>query len=307
LKRKQDAEAKQIRDEWDKKSKAYQEWVADKKKEAPNLTEGAVQRTRDENLKKKHELEDLWDDKVVPAGKSKDKGLNKNDVRQMYDDLENALNKRKDDIEAEKEKERESTAGKSFSVEICPKEHEMTKCEICDKPLAKGKIALVDGKNYYHYSCFVCIKCGKLFEDYYWEYKNKPMCQDHYIEAAKLVCAGCGKGIKGKIVKAIDKQKWHAECLNCDTCGVNLMGGKGDNTELFSHQGKPYCRKDYFRAQGLLCHRCEKPIGSGDKSAMGKVWHKTCWYCTKCENAFGPDGYVNVDGWPWCGKCADSK
>jgi len=332
--RKREAELLAVIQEWNLKSKAYEEWVEDKKKETPHMTAPLVQKSIDDNDKRLRQLEDLWDQKVNPAqaeanklgigassrasvstapsSKSKSGGgntssasagrdavaeLDRVTVKQLHDNLNKDLQQRSKDLNNPDED------AHTFKLQTVSKEMDGVKCTICNKALHTGtKIALIDNKDYYHYDCFVCEVCGTHFDEYYWSHKNKILCQNHYIEAKGLKCAGCGKGIAGKIVKAVDK-KWHPECLNCTTCHTSLMGKGSD--ELYSHEGKPYCKKDYYRAQGLLCARCEKPIGSGDKSALSKVWHKKCWHCTKCQKPFGPDGFVNVNGFPWCPTCAD--
>jgi hypothetical protein len=42
----------------------------------------------------------------------------------------------------------------------------------------------------------------------------------------------------------------------------------------YVHEGQPYCQLDFYRAKGLLCVRCETPVGVGDKSFEGRAWHK---------------------------------
>eukprot|EP01088_Endostelium_zonatum_P002695 TRINITY_DN133_c0_g1_i1.p1 TRINITY_DN133_c0_g1~~TRINITY_DN133_c0_g1_i1.p1 ORF type:complete len:836 (-),score=319.99 TRINITY_DN133_c0_g1_i1:69-2576(-) len=337
-KRNREKELQNVIEDWNQRASAYEEWVEDKKKEAPHMTAPLIQKAQDDNDKRLAQLEQIWDQKIASAqaeinklglappsrlssevsstSKSKSRpasskggssgdadkfrpNLDRVAVKGLHDDLNGDLQKRQKQLGGGDEDD-----GRTFKLQTVSKEMDGVKCNICRKPLHMGtKIALIDNKDYYHYDCFVCEVCGKHFEEYYWSHKNKILCQEHFIESKGLKCAGCGKGITGKIVKAVDKQKWHPECLKCNTCGVGLMGKGSD--ELFSHQGRPYCKKDYYRAQGLLCERCEKPIGNGDKSALGKVWHKGCWFCSKCQKPFGPDGFVNVKGFPWCPKCAD--
>jgi hypothetical protein len=52
--------------------------------------------------------------------------------------------------------------------------------------------------------------------------------------------------------------------------------------------------------KGWLCAKCDKLVGKGDKSALGKAWHKGCFVCTKCDVAFGKEGFFNVGGRPYC-------
>jgi len=51
---------------------------------------------------------------------------------------------------------------------------------------------------------------------------------------------------------------------------------------------------------GMLCARCDKVIGQGDKAAIGKVWHKACFTCTQCLQPFGAAGFFNWNGNPYC-------
>lgn len=90
-------------------------------------------------------------------------------------------------------------------------------------------------------------------------------------------------------------KKWHSHCFACVSCHTVLKDGH------YVHEGQPYCQLDFYRAKGLLCVRCETPVGVGDKSFEGRAWHKSCWTCTTCNRPFGKDGFYGVNGLPFCG------
>ena len=106
---------------------------------------------------------------------------------------------------------------------------------------------------------------------------------------------------------------WHTECFKCTTCGQKFGAG------YYVQDGRPYCEQDYYRVSGMsycwgisylthsvctqigmLCARCDKVIGQGDKAAIGKVWHKACFTCTQCLQPFGAAGFFNWNGNPYC-------
>jgi len=167
-------------------------------------------------------------------------------------------------------------------------------CKKCKGALERTNVVLVDGVDLYHASCFVCGTCKCEFEQYYWEWQQVPYCHPHYIDAAGLVCGGCGKRIEEDKVTIADGKKWHTNCFGCTTC--NSLFNEG----YYAHEDKPYCFRHYMKARGLLCAKCDEPVEQGDKSWEKKAWHRKCWVCTSCEEPFGADGFFGHEGKPYC-------
>eukprot|EP01088_Endostelium_zonatum_P000173 TRINITY_DN1029_c0_g1_i2.p1 TRINITY_DN1029_c0_g1~~TRINITY_DN1029_c0_g1_i2.p1 ORF type:complete len:954 (-),score=394.42 TRINITY_DN1029_c0_g1_i2:125-2938(-) len=179
-------------------------------------------------------------------------------------------------------------------------------CKKCSKVIGLSEIVLVDEVDYYHEPCFRCTNCNTEFENVYWEHKNMPYCFPCFAKLEDMFCSKCDRGIKDSKYAHAAGKKWHLECFKCTTC--NKVFGK--NHYMHPESGpdaKPYCKKHFYESKGLLCARCTKPVGDGDKTSLGKSWHKTCWFCTGCQNPFGADGFFNVEGMPYCPKCKRSR
>eukprot|EP01090_Pellita_catalonica_P012450 TRINITY_DN2710_c0_g1_i2.p1 TRINITY_DN2710_c0_g1~~TRINITY_DN2710_c0_g1_i2.p1 ORF type:complete len:868 (+),score=278.91 TRINITY_DN2710_c0_g1_i2:194-2605(+) len=253
-----------------------------------------------ENDEKKADLDKIWEN--LPL--ARDQKPDKSGVEKTHKDVRDALKQRRADYEQELANKRsENEKRKALERRKAKEEEAATPCKACGKPVKRSNVVLVDGVDLYHDTCFVCSEkdCKFEFTDFYWEYENKVYCFPHYAEVAGMYCPKCGKVIDDdEFVSAIGK-KWHTDCFKCETCGCSF-----DNN-FFSHEGKPYCKQDFFRVRGLLCARCDKPVGNGDKSALGKSWHKDCWHCTTCKKPFGSDGFFDFEGFPYCTGCYKQK
>ncbi|KAM9475076.1 leupaxin [Clarias gariepinus] len=113
---------------------------------------------------------------------------------------------------------------------------------------------------------------------------------------AKGHCASCGKGIAGKIITALG-QVWHPEHFVCMVCKVEL-GSKG----FFERDGKPYCEADYQQLYSPRCSYCQGPILQNILTAMDRTWHPEHFFCTHCGEQFGPSGFMEREGKPYCPK-----
>jgi hypothetical protein len=166
-------------------------------------------------------------------------------------------------------------------------------CLKCDKPLESGTVVTIDSVARYHWDCFVCVVCGCQFEESYWEHEGKPYCSDHFFEKAGQRCAKCKDYIYEQVVKAMDAT-WHFECFVCSSCGQPF------DENYYTVDGKPYCKQDYYRKKGWLCGKCDQLVKSGDKSALGKAWHRSCFVCTECNEPFDERGFFGWQGFPYC-------
>jgi len=166
-------------------------------------------------------------------------------------------------------------------------------CSKCELPIKDATMIQIETGVCYHFSCFTCSTCSVPFEDTYWEHDDMALCEEHYLEVAGKKCAKCSNYIHGPLVLAMH-QNWHQACFVCTTCNKPFEG------DYFIISGEPYCKQDYYRKRGWLCAKCDKAVGKGDKSALGKAWHKGCFVCTQCESPFGTEGFYNIQGQPFC-------
>ncbi len=116
----------------------------------------------------------------------------------------------------------------------------------------------------WHYSCFVCTTCQKPFEGDYCTISNAPYCKQ--VRTALLTM-------------------YRTTQRNNPLTRLPLL---------------LRVLQDYYRKKGWLCAKCDKVVGKGDKSALGKAWHKGCFVCTTCDQPFGSAGFFNLGGRPYC-------
>lgn len=112
--------------------------------------------------------------------------------------------------------------------------------------------------------------------------------------AAKGHCASCGKCIAGKVITALG-QVWHPEHFVCMVCKEEF-GTSG----YFERDGQPYCEKDYQNLFSPRCGYCKGPITQNILTAMDQTWHPEHFFCNHCGDVFGPEGYMEKDGKPYC-------
>ncbi|KAG1973607.1 leupaxin [Pimephales promelas] len=92
-------------------------------------------------------------------------------------------------------------------------------------------------------------------------------------------------------------QVWHPEHFVCTTCREEF-GSSG----FFERDGKPYCEKDYQNLFSPRCAYCKGPITQNILTAMDQTWHPEHFFCSHCGDLFGPDGYMEKDGKPYCSR-----
>ncbi|XP_029284944.1 leupaxin [Cottoperca gobio] len=114
--------------------------------------------------------------------------------------------------------------------------------------------------------------------------------------AAKGHCASCNKSIGGKMIMALGAS-WHPEHFVCVVCKMEL-----GSTGFFERDGQPYCDKDYHQIFSPRCAYCKGPIVQNILTALDQTWHPDHFFCTHCGGLFGPDGFLEKDGKPYCRK-----
>lgn len=114
---------------------------------------------------------------------------------------------------------------------------------------------------------------------------------------AKGHCAACNKCIVGKMITALG-EVWHPEHFVCVVCKTELS-----TTGFFEREGRPYCEKDYHQMFSPRCAYCQGPILQNIVTALDQTWHPEHFFCTHCGDLFGPEGFLEKDGKPYC--CSD--
>lgn len=107
-------------------------------------------------------------------------------------------------------------------------------------------------------------------------------------------CSACGKPIIGQIIMALGRM-WHPEHYVCCQCGTEL-----GRSNFIERGGKAYCENDYHDLFSPRCAYCNGPIKEKCVNAMGKTFHAEHFVCVECGHGFGPEGYHEKDGQPYC-------
>ncbi|KAJ8418980.1 hypothetical protein AAFF_G00004790 [Aldrovandia affinis] len=110
----------------------------------------------------------------------------------------------------------------------------------------------------------------------------------------KGLCASCGKCIVGKMIQALG-EVWHPEHFVCVVCASEL-----GTCSFFEREGKAYCEKDYQNLFAPRCAYCKGPILQNILTAMDQTWHPDHFFCSHCGELFGPEGFLEHDGKPYC-------
>lgn len=121
-------------------------------------------------------------------------------------------------------------------------------CKWCGKAITGKSVSSADGRltGRYHKECFVCRTCQNPFPSAeFYVIRDAPYCEEHYHRLNNSVCASreCGRGIEGQFLETERKQKFHPNCLRCNSCWEVL---KGDYYEV---RGGVFCERDALRQQ----------------------------------------------------------
>jgi hypothetical protein len=128
------------------------------------------------------------------------------------------------------------------------------------------------------------------------------------------ICGGCGDRIDDLYTFNLLERQWHAQCIRCHACHVNLTD------KCFYSHGQIYCRDDYFRRFGPKCAGCGGLIGSSDlvqrrRLAGGSsisssrssrpeeaVFHLHCFKCCMCQRVIsgGDELFATTDNRMMC-------
>ncbi|KAJ2960492.1 hypothetical protein NQZ79_g4164 [Umbelopsis isabellina] len=135
------------------------------------------------------------------------------------------------------------------------------------------------------------------------EHEGKLFCErDYRVVKKRVYCSECDKPISSsqKSIQALGKH-YHAGHLHCAYC-KHVIDQK--YTGLVEHQGQVFCKEDFKQLFLPKCRACGFPVEKEAVSAMdGKLqgkWHRTCFGCQTCHNAFPDNTFYVYDGAPYC-------
>ncbi|CAK8697134.1 leupaxin-like isoform X2 [Clavelina lepadiformis] len=166
-------------------------------------------------------------------------------------------------------------------------------CGACGKPVM-GEVTTALGK-VWHPEHFVCAVCDEeIGKKTFFEREGKPYCENDYHKLFSPTCAYCNQPVLGQCVTALNNT-WHPEHFFCAMCS-NFFGDEG----FHEHEGKPYCRADFYNMFAPKCAGCLKPILANYISAMNVQWHPECFVCRECLAPFTNGSFFELDGQPYC-------
>ncbi|XP_045461881.1 LIM/homeobox protein Awh isoform X1 [Harmonia axyridis] len=94
-------------------------------------------------------------------------------------------------------------------------------------------------------------------------------------------CSACGEPICDKFLLEVSGSTWHARCLRCCVCQLQL----DRQPSCFIRDRAIYCKQDYAKSFGAKCSICSRGISSSDwvRKARDHVYHLACFACAACH------------------------
>ncbi|XP_074030021.1 LIM/homeobox protein arrowhead isoform X2 [Leptinotarsa decemlineata] len=94
------------------------------------------------------------------------------------------------------------------------------------------------------------------------------------------ICSACGDPISDKFLLEVSGRSWHARCLRCSICQLQL----DRQPSCFIRDRAIYCKTDYANF-GAKCSICTRGISSSDwvRKARDHVYHLACFACAACH------------------------
>lgn len=111
------------------------------------------------------------------------------------------------------------------------------------------------------------------------------------------MCYACQEEIESNLVSALERT-YHPECFICTKCKEPIT-----ETKFYTHEGNPYCTKDYAASFASICRACQKPILDKFVFAMDYNWHENHFLCALCRVILTGQTFVERDGKPLCENC----
>lgn len=164
--------------------------------------------------------------------------------------------------------------------------------------------------NYYHISCFNCMKCKEHLDNSFKIYmmNNTIICNKCYLHSIKR-CAKCAKPILDESIITVDQNYFHKDCFKCMMCETHI-------TDKFAEKdGKYFCIKDFDKELGYKCEICKSNIlpniDSGEVVYLkfeSKRFHPKCFRCEFCKQILKKQHnksveYFEMNGDKCCEQC----
>ncbi|GFO32219.1 LIM/homeobox protein awh [Plakobranchus ocellatus] len=110
-------------------------------------------------------------------------------------------------------------------------------------------------------------------------------------------CLGCQLPVHDRYVLRVrDHGYWHADCLRCSTCQVNLSA----QASCYVRDERVFCRADYNILFGLACVKCSLHFKKDEdwmRVAGQHRYHIACFLCKICKRQLGSnERYHLVNG-----------
>ena len=200
--------------------------------------------------------------------------------------------------------------GNQFSsVEIDGRSTEgASNCDVCANELGDGRCFkfVLDGKTeFVHSRCFSCgaADCRRDFTTgvFYLSAKGYLACPMHYFDEMGQLCASCKTPIENLYVSACGESKFHEQHWKCHgRCGQAFK----DDVSYHEVNGLPFCSSCKAYSEGTICARCQKGIADESRSEMDKLWHASCFSCSKCNQVIASgDPFEPHGGGPMHATC----
>ncbi|CAO1617840.1 unnamed protein product [Sympodiomycopsis kandeliae] len=179
-------------------------------------------------------------------------------------------------------------------------------CDACGKPMT-GQFVRALGV-VFHLDCFRCRDCNKVVASKFFpateEMKESsprsstgddekrpsptgqklfPLCETDYFRRLDLLCAKCGKALRGSYITALGA-KFHVEHFTCSTCPTVF----GPQDSYYEHDGKVFCHFHYSTRFAIRCTGCRtailKQFVEINRNNQDEHWHPECYMIHKFWN-----------------------
>ncbi|XP_030766231.1 LIM/homeobox protein Awh isoform X2 [Sitophilus oryzae] len=104
--------------------------------------------------------------------------------------------------------------------------------------------------------------------------------EDREMKTEYRLCSACSEPISDKFLLEVSGRNWHARCLRCCVCQLQL----DRQPSCFIRDRAIYCKADYANF-GAKCSVCLRGISSSDwvRKARDHVYHLACFACAACH------------------------
>ncbi|WFD31085.1 Rho-type GTPase activating protein Rga1 [Malassezia sp. CBS 17886] len=137
----------------------------------------------------------------------------------------------------------------------------------------------------YHLDCFRCADCGNNVASKFFSAtadmtgaggERFPLCETDYFRRLDLLCAHCGRALRGSYITALGA-KFHVEHFTCCVCPTVF----GPDDSYYEHNGSVYCHFHYSTRFAIQCAGCHtailKQFVELNRNNVDEHWHPECY------------------------------